>query len=217
MRKSDHGMLSADEVSLRVQRVFCAETEITMPRNQFERMMFALMTVIVTVHAYVFYSLYVVNGSTLMSVTGENSVLGAVNAMGGVYMLGRNLPIWTVVIVEFVLAYTLEITVGSPMSFKLACKVFDPRETHPVLFETAIICSTVGIMCPSMSFLAAFLYYPYYEGFNIFTLLANWIKLVCYNFPFAFFSQLFFIQPFIRTCFKAIFRRKAETAQTVKA
>ena len=34
---------------------------------------------------------------------------------------------------------------------------------------------------------------------------------------FAFFSQLFFIQPFIRTCFKAVFRRKAETAQTVKA
>ena len=128
-----------------------------MPRNQFERMMFALMTVIVTVHAYVFYSLYVVNGSTLMNVTGENSVLGAVNAMGGVYMFGRNLPIWAVVITEFILAYTLEVTVGSPMSFKLACKVFDPKETHPVLFETAIICATVGIMCPAMSFLAAFL------------------------------------------------------------
>ena len=134
-----------------------------MPRNQFERMMFALMTVIVTVHAYVFYSLYVVNGSTLMSVTGENSVLGAVNAMGGVYMFGRNLPIWAVVITEFILAYTLEITVGSPMSFKLACKVFDPKETHPVLFESAIICATIGIMCPAMSFLAAFLYYiPFY-------------------------------------------------------
>ncbi|MBR1751651.1 MAG: hypothetical protein IJ740_12410, partial [Ruminococcus sp.] len=56
--------------------------------------------------------------------------------------------------------------------------------------------------CPAMSFIAAFLYYPYYEGFNIFTLLANWIKLVCYNFPFAFFSQLFFIQPLIRTVFR---------------
>ncbi len=180
-------------------------------------MMFALMTVTVTVHAYVFYSLYVVNGSTLMSVTGENSVLGAVDAMGGVYMLGRNLPIWAVVMIEFILAYTLEITVGSPMSFRLACKVFDPRETHPVLFETAIICATVGIMCPAMSLLAAFLYYPYYAGFNGFTLLANWIKLVCYNFPFAFFSQLFFIQPLIRTCFKVVFRRNAETVQLVKA
>lgn len=182
-------------------------------------MMFALMTVIVTVHAYVFYSLYVVNGSTLMNVTGADSVLGAVNAMGGVYMLGRNLPIWAVVIIEFILAYTLEITVGSPMSFKLACKVFDPRETHPVLFETAIICATVGIMCPSMSFLAAILYYPYYAGFNIFTLLANWIKLVCFNFPFAFFSQLFFIQPLIRTVFKFAMRKlgNKETAEASKA
>ena len=185
-----------------------------MPQNQFQRMMFALMTVIVTVHAYVFYSLYVVNGQTLMSLTGENSVIGAVNSMGGVYMFGTNLPIWAVVVVEFIFAYTLEILVGSPCSFRLACKVFDPAKTHPVLFETAIICATVGIMCPAMSFIAAFMYYPYYAGFSIITLLANWLKLVCFNFPFAFFSQLFFIQPLIRTLFKLIFVRKSAGLNT---
>lgn len=178
-----------------------------MPRNQFQRTIFALLTVIVTVHAYVFYSLYVVNGSTLMEITGSHSVLDAVNAMGGVYMCGRNLPIWAVVAVEFILAFSLEMLVGSPFSFRLASKVFDPKSTHPVLFETAIICATVGIMCPAMSFIAAFLYYPYYEGFNLLTLLADWLKLVCFNFPFAFFTQLFFIQPLIRTVFKAIFAK----------
>lgn len=178
-----------------------------MPRNQFERMMFALMTVIVTVHGYVFYSLYVVNGSMLRELTGAGSVLEAIHAQGGVYMLGRFMPIWAVVIIEFIFAYGLECLVGSPCSFKLASKVFDPKETHPVMFETAIICATVGIMCPAMSFVAAWLYYPYYEGFHIFTLLANWIKLVCFNFPFAFFSQLFIIQPLIRTLFQKIFRR----------
>ena len=184
-----------------------------MPRNQMERMLFALMTVLVTVHAYVFYSLYVVNGGTFTAMTGEAHVLDAVRAMGGVSVLGNMVPIWAVVLIEFVLAYTLEVTLGSPMSFKLACKVFDPRETHPVLFETAIICATVGIMCPAMSFLAAILYYPYqYMDFNVFTLLANWVKLVCFNFPFAFFSQLFFIQPLIRTCFKALFRRNEQPA-----
>ena len=188
-----------------------------MPRNQFERMMFALMTVLVTVHAYVFYSLYVVNGGTFTAMTGEAHVLDAVRAMGGVSVLGRMVPIWAVVLIEFVLAYTLEVTVGSPCSFKLACRVFDPRETHPVLFETAIICATVGIMCPAMSFLAAILYYPYqYMEFSVVTLLANWVKLVCSNFPFAFFSQLFFIQPLIRTCFKAVFRRN-EAPQTAQA
>ena len=43
---------------------------------------------------------------------------------------------------------------------------------------------------------------------KIFTLLANWLELVCYNFPFAFFTQLFFIQPLIRTVFKALFAKK---------
>ncbi|MBE6876035.1 MAG: hypothetical protein E7496_04805 [Ruminococcus sp.] len=189
-----------------------------MPRNQFERMMFALFTVIVTVHAYVFYSLYVINGATFTGMTGEAHVLDAVRMMGGVSVLGHAVPIWAVVLIEFILAYTLEVTMGSPCSFKLACKVFNPRETHPVLFETAIICATVGLMCPAMSFIASVLYYPYqYMDFNIFTLLANWLKLVCYNFPFAFFSQLFFIQPLIRTVFKLVFRRNEvpETAGTV--
>lgn len=178
-----------------------------MPRNQFERMMFALITVIVTVHGYVFYSLYVVNGSLLMSLNEASGVIEAINKQGGVYMCGRFLPIWAVVLVEFLFAYCLECLVGSPCSFKLACKVFRPEETHPVLFETAIICATVGIMCPVMSFIAAWLYYPYYSGFHLVTLFANWLKLVCFNFPFAYFSQLFFIQPFVRTVFKKIFRR----------
>lgn len=179
-----------------------------MPTNKIQKMIFALLTVIVTVHGYVFYSLYVVNGSLLMNLTGQSSVLAAIRAQGGVYMVGNMMPIWAVVLVEFILAFCLEMLVGSPSSFRLASKVFDPQSTHPVLFETAIICATVGIMCPAMSFIAALLYYPYYSGFHVVTLLANWIKLVCFNFPFAFFSQLFFIQPLVRTVFKALFVRK---------
>lgn len=99
---------------------------------------------------------------------------------------------------------------GSPCSFKLASKVFTPGKDHPMLFETAIICATVALMCPAMSFLAAVFYYPYYEGFNVLTLLANWLKLVCFNLPFAFFTQLFFIQPLIRTVFKVLFRKDLE-------
>lgn len=177
-------------------------------------MMFALLTVIITVHAYVFYSLYVINGTTFMTLTGETSVIKAINAMGGVSMFGHPVPIWAIILIEFACAYLLEIFVGSPLSFRLASKVFDIRQTHPVLFETAIICATVGIMCPAMSFLAAFMYYPYYNGFNMLTLLANWLKLVCFNLPFAFFTQLFFIQPLVRTLFKWIFIRKNKKVTT---
>lgn len=181
-----------------------------MPRNQFQRMVFAFLTVLVTVHAYVFYSLYVVNGSMFMELTGESSVIAAINAQGGVLMLGKLCPIWAIVLVEFALAYCLEITMGSPASFKLACRVFDPEKNHPMIFESAVICATVGLMCPAMSLIAAILYYPYYAGFHFFTLLANWLKLVCYNFPFAFFTQLFFIQPLVRVVFKLLFRKDIE-------
>lgn len=186
-----------------------------MPRTQFQRMIFALLTVIITVHAYVFYSLYVVNGSFFSSIEGANSVLDGIKLNGGVMMFGSPYPIWAVILLEFCLAYILECLVGSPFSFKLACKSFDPKTTHPVLFETAIICATVGIMCPAMSFLAAIIYYPYYAGFDVLTLLANWMKLVCYNMPFAFFTQLFFIQPLIRTVFKIIFAKDIKNRESL--
>ena len=67
--------------------------------------------------------------------------------------------------------------------------------------------NVVLIMCPLMSFLAAWMYYPYYGGFHIFTLLANSLKLICLNFPFAFFSQIFFIQPFVRWTFGKLFAK----------
>lgn len=184
-----------------------------MPQNQFQRMVFAFLTVVITVHAYVFYSLYVVNGGTLMAITGESSVIAAINAQGGVYMFGRMLPIWAVILIEFCFAYGLEVVMGSPCSFKLACRVFDPRKNHPMIFESAIICATVGLMCPAMSFLASIFYYPYYADFNIFTLLANWLKLLCFNFPFAFFTQLFFIQPFVRILFKLLFRKQIKARE----
>lgn len=181
-----------------------------MPTTKKQRMIFALLTVIITVHAYVFYSLYVVNGSLLTSLTGATTVLEAIRAQGGVYMFGRMLPIWAVVLVEFCCAYLLEVLLGSPLSFRLACRVFDPGKDHPMLFETAIICATVAIMCPAMSFLAAWMYYPYYSGFRLLTLLANWLKLVCFNFPFAYFTQLFFIQPAVRTLFRGLTARRRQ-------
>ena len=87
-----------------------------MPQNRFQRMMFALITVIITVHGYVLYSLYVINGQTLMAVTGASSVLAAINSQGGVYMFGRMIPIWAVILIEFCFAYGLECLMGSPCS-----------------------------------------------------------------------------------------------------
>lgn len=179
-----------------------------MPQNKLQRIIFALLTVIITVHAFVFYSLWIVNGDALMNAAGVSSVGEAIRAQGGVYMFGRTLPVWAVILTEFVFAFALENFFGSPCSFALARRVFDPSKNHPMIFESAIICATVGLMCPAMSFIAAWLYYPYCEGFSILTLLINWFRLVCYNLPFAYFSQMFFIQPTVRIIFKAIFSKQ---------
>lgn len=179
-----------------------------MPQTKCQKIAFALLTVIITVHAFVFYSIYVINGNTLTEYAslfqGEPVafVLDAIEILGGIEVLGIHMPLWAVIAIEFVLAFTLEIVWGSPVSFRLACRNFDPRNIHPIFFETAIICATVALMCPAMSLLAAVLYYPYTTmEFTVGCLLANWLQLVCLNFPFAFFSPLFFIQPLMRFLF----------------
>ncbi len=181
-----------------------------MPRNLFQRMIFALITVFITVHAFVFYSVYCVNGNSLIGLYSElgfTSVLEVIKHQKGIYMFGTMIPVWGVILIELIFAFVLEICFAGPLSFKLAVRVFNPAETNPVLFESTIINTTVCIMCPLMSLIAAIAYYPYYNGFNILTVLASWFKLLCFNFPFAFFSQMYFIQPLVRCIFRFIFAK----------
>ena len=191
-------------------------------QNQIQHLVYAFITVIITVHAFVFYSLYVVEGDDIMRATGTTSVLQAINSQGGVYMLGSYLPVWLMIIIEMVCAFVLAVTMGSPLAFRLASRKFDPRRNHPMIFESAIITATVCLMCPTMSLLADFFYYPYYQGFDVIDFLCRWFRLVCYNLPFAYFSQMFLIQPFVRFAIHRIFpdniarRNKQNTNKTIK-
>lgn len=191
-------------------------------QNQIQHLVYALITVVITVHAFVFYSLYVVEGDALMRSTGTTSVLQAIGSQGGVYMFGSHLPIWLVIVVETVCAFVLAVGMGSPLAFKLASRKFDPRRNHPMIFESAVITATVCIMCPSMSLLADAFYYPYYEGFNVIDFMCRWFRLVCYNLPFAYFSQMFFVQPFVRFAIRRLFptniaqRNERNATKTVK-
>ncbi|MBD5558814.1 MAG: hypothetical protein HDQ87_00415 [Clostridia bacterium] len=193
-----------------------------MPTNQRERFLFAAITVLITVHAYVFYSIFICNGESLteyasmMSARSVPTVAEAIAVLGGISVFGTTVPVWGVVILEFCCALTLEMLLGQPCSVRLAMKVFDPQKTHPVLMETAIICATVGLMCPAMSLIAAFLYFPYAAmPLTAVNLLVSWAELLCLNFPFAFFTQLFFIQPLVRTLFRLLTRRRPEAAEAV--
>ena len=193
-----------------------------MSKNRTQHLVYALITVFITVHLFVFYSLYVIEGDSLMQATGMASVLQALDSQGGVYMLGTYLPIWLMILIETVCAFVLAVAMGSPLAFRLASRKFDPRRNHPMIFESAIITATVCLMCPSMSLLANFFYYPYYKGFDIIDFLCRWFRLVCYNLPFAYFSQMFFVQPFVRFVIRRLFadniaqRNEQNSNKTVK-
>ncbi len=175
-----------------------------MSRNTLQRFVYSLITVLITVSAFIFYSVYVVEWQTWTEIY----------AQWGLYMFWTILPIRVIFLIEAVCALTLAILYW-PVAFRLARGVFDPSKNHPMLFESAIICSTVCLMCPSMSLLASIFYYPYADWFSILNLLAMWFKLVCYNLPFAFFSQMFFVQPFMRRIINVIFPKNVENRKTI--
>lgn len=166
-----------------------------MPNTKFEKLMFALITVIITVPCFVFYcSSYEAGGFNVEVI--KNS--------------------WIFIPIEFVLAYLCEIFIGSPLSVKLALKAVNPQKNDGVFVETAVICSTVCIMCPLMSFLATILYNGIIAvGFNgapldnfLINFIPYFLQKIVLNFPFALLSQLFFIQPLVRAIFKKLFRKE---------
>ena len=162
-----------------------------------ERLIYALITVMITVPCFVFYCLSIENGGILN-----------VNISFALSLI----PI------EFILAYLSEILIGSPLSVKLALKTINPKEYKPMIVETAIICATVCIMCPLMSFYATILYKGIFPAFIFHDakvtigsflklLIPNFLQTVVLNFPFALLGQLFLIQPITRRIFKWIFKK----------
>lgn len=171
-----------------------------MPKNKFEGYIYAFITVFITVPCFVFYCLSIENGGILN-----------VDVCFALLLI----PI------EFFLAYLSELFIGSPLATKMAFKIANPKECHPIFFQIAIICSTVCVMCPWMSLLANILYHGIFPGIVfqetsfeigrfIFEFIPNFLQTVILNFPFALLMQLFFIQPLVQKIFKYIFRKKTK-------
>ena len=157
-----------------------------MPTTKFQKMVFALLTVTITVHLFVFYNIAIEMGGM------SNQV----------FIASRG-----VIAIEFVLAFLLQIFIAGPLSLKLAFRVVNPREDKPYIVTTAIICTTVALMCPMMSFVATVMY----NGITV-EFLAQWMQKIVFNLPFAFFTQLLFIQPFVRFVFGCIFKKQLKKA-----
>ena len=155
-----------------------------MPTTKLQRMVFAFLTVIITVHLFVFYNLAIAMGGM------SNRVFAASRG---------------IIAIEFGFAFLLEILIVGRLAEKLAFRVVNPAEDKPYIVTTAVICATVCIMCPVMSLIATIVY----DGITV-EFLAQWMQKIVYNLPFAFFTQLFFIQPFVRRVFRMLFKRQLD-------
>jgi len=167
-----------------------------MPTSKSQRVVFAFLSVIITVHCFVFYNLAIESGGM------SNHVFAAAYSSSEWV-----LPV-PIILLEFVFAMLLEVFVAGPLSQKLAFRAIDPKKSQPQIVTTAVICATVCLMCPMMSLIAAVLYYVIpvvMNGGAPTEFFAQWLQKVVFNFPFAFFTELFFIQPFVRMLFGKIY------------
>lgn len=170
-----------------------------MPKTTGQKLVFTLITVILTVPCFVFYcSSYEAGGFTIEII--KNS--------------------WIFIPIEFILAYICAFFIGTPLALKLTFKTINPKDVHPFIVQTLIICSTVLIMCPLMSFLATILYDGIIAvGCNgapmnnfIINFIPYWLQKVVLNFPFALLIELFLIQPCTRLIFKKIYKQKIKAS-----
>lgn len=155
-----------------------------MPKTKSQKFLYALITVAITVPLFVFYNLAIEMGGM------SNKV----------FVASLN-----VIPIEFIFAILLEVLIAGPLSLKIAFSIVNPREEKPYIVNLAIICSTVILMCPMMSLVAVFLFHGVTSE-----LIAQWMQNIVINFPFALFTQIFFVQPIVRFIFKIIFNREKE-------
>lgn len=169
-----------------------------MPKTPKEHIFYWFFTVLITVSVFIFYSVYFVQKSDFWTIINS----------AWVPMLWVKVPLFVMFLTMFLLALILEMTFAWRFAHKIADKMIDAESSNPFIVQTVMTCCIMFIMCPIMSFFASILFYNYSEWFNFWIWFVKYFSLLCYNFLFAFFAQLFFIQPFMMKIFSLVFYKK---------
>ena len=103
-------------------------------------------------------------------------------------------------------AFILEFFIVDKLSHLLAMRIVKPGVDRPVFIILAISSMIVCLMCPIMSLVATILFKDTAEsGF-----VGVWFQTIAMNFPMAFFSQIFYVGPFVRLLYRLVFERKSQ-------
>lgn len=153
-----------------------------MPKTKFQNVIFTLMMALVMVYAMICYNISLNKGG--MS--------------GEVFLLAFH-----ELIIMWPLAFVLETFVVERLARKLAFRIVTPGQDRPIFITLAISSMIVCLMCPTMSLAATILFKD--PGANIIPI---WLETTALNFPMAFFWQIFFAGPLVRTVFGVIFKER---------
>ena len=153
-----------------------------MPKTKLQEVVFTILMVFVMVYAMICYNI-------ALNMGGMSNIV-FLNAFHELVIMG---PI----------AFVLDFFLYGSLSKKLAFRIVTPGVDKPIMLILAISSITVCLMCPTMSFFATLLFKSAGKEF-----IAVWVQTTAFNFPMAFFWQIFFAGPLVRAVFGMIFREK---------
>jgi hypothetical protein len=101
------------------------------------------------------------------------------------------------------IAFILDFFIVGPIVKKIALKIVNPQKENPFHLVLAISAISVAFMCPLMSLAATILFKNAGVQF-----VAVWLQTTAFNFPMAFFWQIFYAGPLVRFIFSLLFKNK---------
>ena len=160
-----------------------------MPKTLGQEILFTIMMVLVMVYAMICYNIALATGGM------SNTVF--LHAFG-------ELPIMAPI------AFILDFFIVGPLAKKITFSKFNMETESPLFIVLSISICSIWLMCPLMSFAATILFKGGFQK----EIISIWLETTAKNYPMAFFWQLLFAGPFVRTIFNLIFAkgnaRKAE-------
>ncbi len=153
-----------------------------MPKTQFQEIIFTIMMVFVMVYAMICYNISLETGGLSYRVFSaafhELLIMGPAAFILDFFFVGR-------------------------IVHKTAFRLVNPKKENPFHLVMAISALSVAWMCPLMSLLATLLFK--HAGSNLLPVL---LQTAAFNFPMAFFWQIFYAGPLVRFLFRRIFKEK---------
>ncbi len=151
-----------------------------MPKTKFQNFVFTLLTAILMGYFMIVYNIAIHSSSF----TNKTFLIAL-----------KEFPF------EFIIVFILAYFVASPIAKKQAFKIVNLKEDNKMFVILSIQTFTALIMVGLMSVYA--LFNQHLINSNI---ICNYIVIYCKNFMMAYPLQVFFVGPFVRKCFKIIFK-----------